>query len=81
MVYDNMWDPLRGISTVFVDASLITIEKRVNDLQVAIRTFTGNGNRMTTQPNWKCILCYLFYIWDLMAEIPSLVRHSFAPCC
>jgi hypothetical protein len=68
-----MWD-LRYLE---VDESFTTIE-RFNDLQVAMRTFTADGNKMTAHPNWKCILRHISYADDIM---DGTVRHSYAPCC
>jgi len=74
-----MWHPLLD-EAFFADASLTTIEKRVSDLRVAMRTFTGDGNMMTTYPNWKCILCHISYAGSVMDGITQ-VGLSFAPCC
>jgi hypothetical protein len=75
-----MWAPILafGLSD---NASLTTIEKRVNDLRVAVRTCTGDGNRMTTHPNWKCILRHISYAERVRMSDIKQVRHSFAPCC
>jgi hypothetical protein len=71
-VYDDMWD----LQYLDVGQSFTTIEKRFNDLQVAMRTFTADGNRMTAHPNWKCILRHINGIMD---GINGSVRHSYAP--
>ena len=74
-----MWDPLvrYGLSA---EASLTTVNKRVNDLRVAMRTFTGDGNKATIYPNWKCILRHISYAWVVMVDLVMRVRHSFVPC-
>ena len=79
VVHDDMWDADSRYD-LCANASLTTIKKRVNDLQMAMRTFT-DGNRMTTHPNWKCILRHIYYTEGVMSDIDNYVRHSFASCC